>query len=130
MPNIKYFILFWCIFYFSGKRDILNASNFKDSIYYAIEAKYQFGTAVPHHPDMIYNITDYIRSGEINIVRRRYKSNVWESNVRRLETGIGLWFSSLGRDEIYGQAFSVFPFINLHLFKLGQLSAKSRVALG
>ena len=130
MPNYKYITLFLCIFYFSGKEDFLYASNFQDSVYYAIEARFHYGFAVPHQPDMFYNINDYVRSGEINIVRRRYKSNVWESNSRRLETGIGLWFSSLGRNDIYGQAFSVYPFINLHLFKLGQLSAKSRVSLG
>ena len=128
MRKIKYFILFLSIF--SGKEDFLYAFNFQDSVYYAIEAKYHYGFAIPHQPDMFYIINDYVRSGEINIVRRRYKSNVWESNTRRLETGIGLWFSSLGRNDIYGQAFSLYPFINLHLFKIGELSAKSRVALG
>jgi hypothetical protein len=130
MSNVKYFILFLCIFYLFNKNDIVNASNFKDSIYYAIEAKYQYGIGVPHHPDMFYIVNDYIQSGEINFIRRRYRTNDWESNTRRLETGLGIWFSSLGRDDIYGHAISVYPFINLHLFKLGQLSAKSHVALG
>jgi len=102
----------------------------KDSIYYAIEAKFQYGFAVPHHDDMFYNINEYTKSGEINIVRRRYKSNFWESDVRRMETGIGFWFSTLGRNDIYGYGFSAFPFINLHIFQLGKLSAKFRVALG
>jgi hypothetical protein len=130
MSRFKYFIILIYIFHFSDKENILSAANLQDSIYYAIEAKYQYGFTIPHHPDMFYQISDYTRSGEINVVRRRYKSQFWESNTRRLETGVGLWFSSLGQNDLYGHVISIFPFINLHLFNLGKLSTKSRVALG
>ncbi|GAO31700.1 acyloxyacyl hydrolase [Geofilum rubicundum] len=102
----------------------------KDSTRYAIEAKYHLGIVVPHHTSMTYLINDYARGGEINLIRQRHRSGLWESYLNRPETGIGLWFSTFGRPDIYGEGFAIYPFINFRLFQLGQLQAKSRVALG
>jgi len=108
----------------------INASNNNDSTYFAIEVKYQYGVLVPHHPEIVYFVKDYVQGFEINFIRRRYKTDFWESDYKRLETGIGFWCSSLGRDEIYGHAMSLFPFVNLHLVSIGKLDFKTRVALG
>ena len=117
-------------FFFALILQTIIASNSNDSVYYAIEAKYQYGILVPHHPEIYYFVKDYTQGGEINFIRRRYNSNFWESEYKRLETGIGFWFSSLGRDEIYGHAFSLFPFVNLQLLNIGKLDIKTRVAFG
>jgi hypothetical protein len=102
----------------------------KDSTRYAIEAKYHMGIVVPHHTSMTYLINDYARGGEINLIRQRHRSGLWESYLNRPETGIGLWFSTFGRPDIYGEGLAIYPFMNFRLFQLGQLQAKSRVALG
>jgi len=131
MPVNKYIILIlWCICLFFIKIETIFASNSSDSIYYGLEIKYHLGFVVPHHPDMIYYLKDYTKSGEINFIRRRYKSENWESDFKRLETGIGLWYSSLGNQKIYGQCLAIYPFLNLNLFKAGNFDVKTRVALG
>jgi len=101
-----------------------------DSTRIAIEAEYQMGIVVPHHTSMTYLINDYARGAEINLIRQRYKSGLWESYLNRPETGIGFWFSTFGRPDIYGEGYALYPFINFRLFDLGKLQAKSKVALG
>lgn len=101
-----------------------------DSTRYAIEAKYHFGIVVPHHTSMAYLINDYSRGGEINLIRQRGKSGLWESYLNRPETGIGLWFSTFGRPDIYGEGWAIYPYINFRIFEWHQLSARYRVALG
>jgi len=131
MSDNKYIILIlWCICFLFVKTETIFASGSSDSIYYGLEIKYHFGFVIPHHPEMVYFLDDYTRSGEINFIRRRYKTSNWESQYKRLETGIGLWYSSLGNNKIYGQSVAIYPFLNLNLFKAGNLDVKSRVALG
>ncbi len=101
-----------------------------DSTRYAIEVKYHQGIVVPHHTSMTYLINDYARGGEINLIRQRHKAGLWESYLNRPETGIGFWFSSFGRPDIYGEGFAIYPFINFRLFQLGKLNAKYKLALG
>lgn len=101
-----------------------------DSIRYAIEAKYHFGIVVPHHTSMAYLINDYARGGEINLIRQRYKKDLWESYLNRPETGIGMWFSTFGRPDIYGEGIAIYPYINFRIFEWQKLSARYRVALG
>ena len=110
---------------------ILHAQNKNnDSTRYAIEAKYHFGIVVPHHTSMTYLINDYARGGEINIIRQRHQGGVWESYLNRPETGIGMWFSTFGRPDIYGEGFAIYPYINFRIFEWQKLSARYRVALG
>lgn len=111
----------------------LNAQSAKasdDSTRYAVAFRYHFGIAVPHHTSMAYLINDYAHGCEINLIRNRYRSGLWESYLKRPETGIGLWYSSFGRKEIYGEGFAIYPYINFRIFDLGKLEAKYRVALG
>ena len=121
-------LIYFCFLIIIGSN--INASNPADSVYYGVEVKYHHGFVIPHHPDMIYFLNDFTNSGEINFIRRRYKTSDWESQYKRLETGIGLWYSSFGNNEVYGKGIAVYPFLNLNLFKAGNLDVKTRVALG
>jgi hypothetical protein len=125
LRGISYLPVIFCLL-----APIASNAGSKDSTRYAIEAKYHLGIVVPHHTSMTYLINDYARGGEINLIRQRHKAGLWESYLNRPETGIGFWFSTFGRPDIYGEGFALYPFINFRLFQLGRLQAKSRVALG
>ncbi|PZX20362.1 lipid A 3-O-deacylase PagL [Breznakibacter xylanolyticus] len=101
-----------------------------DSTRIQVTGRYHYGIVVPHHTSMTYLINDYSRGMEINITRKRYRQNLWETYLNKPETGIGLWVSSFGNANIYGNGFAVYPFINFRMFDAGRFSAKYRVALG
>ncbi|ASB47991.1 acyloxyacyl hydrolase [Alkalitalea saponilacus] len=101
-----------------------------DSTFYSIEARYHYGIVIPHHSNMAYFISDYASGVEINLNRRRFGSQIWESKMGYPETGIGFWFSTLGEPNIYGNGYAIYPYINFNLFDLGNLNARYRVALG
>ena len=102
----------------------------RDSVSYSLDLKFHYGFAIPHYPNMVYIINDYIKGGELDLVIRRYRSNSWENNYNRLETGVGIWFSTLGRKDIYGNGVALYPFINIKMLQLGRLDVKSKVAFG
>lgn len=126
-PKLKYT---FTIIIYSLTTILFASQKDSDSTRYAIEARYHFGIVVPHHTSMAYIINDYARGGEINLIRQRYKQGLWESYINRPETGIGMWFSTFGRSDIYGEGFAIYPYINFRLFDWGALSAKYKVALG
>ena len=106
----KTYLLLSLLLILSATLHAQNKNN--DSTRYAIEAKYHFGIVVPHHTSMTYLINDYARGGEINIIRQRHQKGLWESYLNRPETGIGMWFSTFGRPDIYGEGFAIYPYIN------------------
>src|SRR5690606_18295488 len=79
---------------------------------------------------MTYLIDDYARGTEINIIRQRHKEQLWETYLNRPETGVGFWYSTFGRSDIYGEGFAIYPYINYRLFQIGRLQARYKVALG
>lgn len=101
-----------------------------DSTRIQITARYHYGIVVPHHTSMAYLINDYSRGTELNITRKRYRQHLWETYLNEPETGIGIWMSSFGNSQIYGNGFAIYPFINFKMFDVGRFSAKYRVALG
>ena len=101
-----------------------------DSTRVQITARYHYGIVVPHHTSMSYLINDYSRGTELNITRRRFKQQLWETYLNQPETGIGLMMSSFGNSQIYGNGIAIYPFINFRMFDVGRFSAKYRVALG
>jgi hypothetical protein len=102
----------------------------QDSTSYKISGKYHFGIVVPHHTSMTYLIEDYSKGFEINLLRRRFSSGIWESYMNRPEAGIGFWYSTFGQKEIYGEGFAIYPFINFRIFEYRSFIAQYRVALG
>src|SRR5690606_21843354 len=83
-----------------------------------------------HHTSMTYLLNDYARGGELNLLRQRFGSDCWENYLRRPETGLGLWYSTFGRSDIYGEGWALYPFINFHILETGPLQLRYRVALG
>lgn len=110
--------------------DLSAQTSQKDSTRYALEAKYHYGIVIPHHTNMTYIINDYAQGVEFSFIRRRFQSGVWERNFNGPETGLGFWYSSFGRKEIYGEGMALFSFINFRLFDWGPLSAKYSIAPG
>lgn len=102
----------------------------EDSTRIAFEVKYHHGIVIPHHTSMTYLIDDYARGTEINIIRQRHKEQLWETYLNRPETGVGFWYSTFGRSDIYGEGFAIYPYINYRLFQIGRLQARYKVALG
>lgn len=102
----------------------------RDSTRLAVEARFHHGFVVPHHTSMTYLLNDYARGGELNLLRQRFGSDCWENYLRRPETGLGLWYSTFGRSDIYGEGWALYPFINFHILETGPLQLRYRVALG
>lgn len=125
--KIRTFLLFTIIL-LSFDTKTLAGKN--DSTRYAIDIKYHYGIVVPHHTNMTYLIDDYAKGFEINLIRQRHQSDVWERFLNRPETGIGFWYSTFGRKDIYGEGMAIFSFINFRLFQLGRLKAKYSISPG
>ncbi len=126
----KTFYLFFVGILFINISTVSSAGIGSDSTFYSAELRYHYGIVLPHHTIMTYLINDYSRGFEFNLIRKRYKSDSWESYSSFPETGLGFWYSTFGESEIYGEGFAVYPYVNFKIFDLGKFSAKYRVALG
>src|SRR5690606_37242360 len=102
----------------------------EDSTRIVFKVKYHHGIVMPHHTSMNYLIDNYARENEINIIRQHHKKQLWETYLNRPETGVGFWYSTFGRSDIYGEGFAIYPYINYRLFQIGRLQARYKVALG
>ena len=97
---------------------------------YSISAGYHQGVVLYDYPQNVYFINDFSRGGEINIIRRRYQSDVWESDFNRLETGAGLWFGTFGNKDVFGEGVALKIFANYHIFEYGRVHAQYNIAFG
>ncbi len=101
-----------------------------DSTRYAAEIQYHQGITVPHHTNMIYLIDDYARGFELSLIRQRFKQDSWEKNFYNIETGIGFWYNTFGRKEIFGSGYALFPYVNFNILQWHNFSLRYKVALG
>jgi hypothetical protein len=124
--KILFIILIW-LFSFNIENVL---SERKDSTKYSISVNYNQGFVLFDTYYKTYLIDDYARGGEISLIRRRFQSDVWEKNHNELETGISLWFSTFGRNDIIGEGIVLKTFANFRLLQLGKLSAKYQIAIG
>lgn len=102
----------------------------KYSTRYAVDAQYHYGITIPHHTNMIYLVDDYTRGFELSLIKHNFSNNGWEQYFNFPETGIGFWYNTFGRKDIFGNGYAIFPYINFNILQWQNLSLKYKVALG
>ena len=118
------------VFFLLSVPQIYSSSPQNNGTIYSISAGYHQGAVLYDQPDKIYLINDFSRGCEINLIRRRFQPNVWESDFNRLEIGTGLWFGTFGNKQIFGEGIALKIFANYHIFEVGNFNAKYNISFG
>jgi hypothetical protein len=82
-----------------------------------IEPKIHAGISLPFYESVYYLIQDEIYAFDISASFPTYGNDFWEKMYKYPRTGLGCSFWSLGNNEVFGKAFSLYGFINIPIFK-------------
>ncbi len=102
----------------------------KDSIHTYLSARYHSGFILPHHANMMYWIEDYTNGFELTYGFSNFRPNNWSAYFNYPEVGLGFFTTSLGNDEVFGQGYALFPYINFHIWRKKRFNASYKIALG
>ncbi len=129
MTRIKK-IIFLLLFTITSCYNMSYGQNSKDSVHTYLSVRYHSGFILPHHTTMMYWIEDYTNGLELTYGFRNYKSNHWSAVFNYPEVGLGFYTSSLGNDEVFGQGYALFPYINFHIWRKHRFETSYKIALG
>jgi hypothetical protein len=80
-----------------------------------IETEYSVGKIVPNYTK-IFPTTSFQQSLTLSFGKQNFDTTNWGKYYRFPETGLSLFASNLGNNKVYGNQFSVLPFIRFQLF--------------
>jgi len=76
-----------------------------------------FGTIAAHHSEMKYLITEPVYNINAELLLPINPNKNWAYHWRGARTGIGIFAGDLGNKKLAGEAFSVFSFVEIPIFK-------------
>ncbi|MFP4622065.1 MAG: acyloxyacyl hydrolase [Bacteroidales bacterium] len=82
------------------------------------EVFYNSGMIMPHVPAIDFITDEYISSFNINFLKTMDGDKLWENLYRHPNLGFGYYQSSLGNNNIYGKAYSLYGFFEAPLWKI------------
>ncbi len=105
-------------------------SEAEEVVHKSLSVKFHRGIVLPFHDDMIYMLKDFSNGVELNYGSRNFSKNSWQANFNYPEIGLGLYYGTLGNDEIYGSGIALFPYINQYIYRSTRFSAEYKSSLG
>jgi hypothetical protein len=82
-----------------------------------IEPKIHAGISLPFYESVYYLTQDEIYAFDISASFPTYGKDYWEKLYNYPRTGYGFSYWSLGNNEVFGKAYSVYGFINMPVLK-------------
>jgi len=103
-PKIKLFLAFTLLLaYQSGKAQLDK---------YSINLSIRPGFIVPHHSYMNYFLTENVNAIQLNFGLATNGNKYWHSDYNYPIIGLGIHYSGLGNDSLYGNLTGLYFFIN------------------
>lgn len=94
-----------------------------------VESKFYYGFLYAHNI-VLEQMQSHVTALEINLHQETYGKHGWERAYSYPEIGVSFWYSTLGRSECLGEAYSIFPYVNFPLVRTKQFSFNFRFGLG
>ena len=116
------FIIFICTYPVSAQ------SSFSDDL--KISANANSGFLLPEYSFLSLVTNDYIRSGEICIVKETTGKSIWECTYNYPEYGLSLFYSSLGNDSIFGHETALTYFFKIYFSEGKRFRMYNRMGIG
>lgn len=82
------------------------------------EIFYNSGMIMPHAPALDLITDEYISSFNLNLLKRMEGDSLWENLYHQPDLGIGYYQGSLGNNEIYGNAYSLYGFFEAPIWNI------------
>lgn len=95
-----------------------------------VSANLQFGYALPEYSFVSYFTDSYIHSLELNVIKETTGKNYWEKLYNYPEVGLSLFYTTLGNDSLFGQAYSLNYFFKLKVIDRKRFSFYNRTGIG
>ena len=96
-----------------------------------IEPKVHSGMILPFYDALAYLINDDIYAFDLAVSFPTYGKDYWEKLYRYPRTGLGFSYWTLGNNEVFGRAYSLYSFINIPIVRQDEkFSLNYQVSLG
>lgn len=100
----------------------------RDALY--IKAAYRPGYVLPEYSLFNYLLDDYVRSFTCRVSRQTSGHDYWAQLYHYPEYGLTLQYTTLGNHNIFGEEWSVFPFVGIPIVDQGALTLWNQLGLG
>lgn len=107
---------------------VVGQEKFSDNLKASVNL--QYGFALPEYTFVSYFTDSYIHSLELNLIKETTGKNYWEKLYNYPEVGLSLFYTSLGNDSLFGQAYSLNYFFKLKLIDRKKFSFYNRTGIG
>lgn len=81
-----------------------------------LKPKMYYGSIVPHHASIVYNLKNHIAGLEINLYKRVSNTTRLAKIYNHPKIGIAYYTGNMGNKDVYGQLHAVYPYIHLPLW--------------
>ncbi len=95
-----------------------------------IESNVMIGKMFRHNKKFTGPIPSHSYSFELNIVKKTYGQKDWQQRRRYPQVGVGFYYNNYNMPDVYGQAFGIFPNIQLPLIRSGNFEWTVRAGMG
>jgi len=90
-------------------------SDWKNNLF--IEGNFHYGFVTPHKDYISYFIKDHVTGYQLNVGFQTKGKKLWHQHYNYPKIGIGIYHSSLGNDQIYGNMTSMYCFIDRYFIR-------------
>lgn len=84
---------------------------------FGIESNVMINKMIRHSPKFTGPLPDQTYSVELNFVKKTFGQKEWQQRRNYPQLGIGIYYNNYNMPDVYGQAFGIFPNIQLNLIK-------------
>jgi hypothetical protein len=94
-------------------------------------AEVHYGFIYPHHSSIAYSMRSRISSFELNLTTDTYGRGSWDELYRYPRMGTGYFYTSLGNNEVFGKAHTLFFFMDIPFSRiLKKFNSSYRISYG
>ncbi|KAA5536435.1 acyloxyacyl hydrolase [Taibaiella lutea] len=97
---------------------------------FGIETNFTIGKMIKHTPKFTGPIPDHSYSFELNLIKKTYGQKDWQQRRHYPQIGIGFYYNNYNMPDVYGQAFGIFPNIQLNIIKGDHFEWTVRAGMG
>ncbi|MCA1764257.1 MAG: acyloxyacyl hydrolase [Cryomorphaceae bacterium] len=95
-----------------------------------MSAHYHYGSVLAEYSSFTYLTEDFVQSVDLYFEKETVGKNPWEEVFGYPTYGIGLFYTTLGNDEIHGRELAVFPYMKFRILGKEKLNLSGLMGLG